>query len=299
MQKIIVDEDIGERLDIYLAKKLEITRSSVKNLLDDKKIKVNDKYVKAGYKILEGDVIAIESIEKHELSASPEDIELDIIYEDDDLLVVNKPQGMCVHPAVGNFNGTLVNALTYHFNNLSSVNGNFRPGIVHRLDKDTSGLLIVAKNDKAHMELAEQIQSKVCKRHYMAVLEGNLKEDKGEIITNIARSKKNRQMMDVCDGGRGKLAITNFEVVKRLNGYTLVHFELKTGRTHQIRVHSKYLGHPVAGDKVYGIKNKEKDLDGQLLTAFKICFFQPTTKKEIVCEIPLPKYFLDFVEKHS
>lgn len=298
MQKIIVDDDIGERLDIYLSKQLGQTRSFIKNLLEDDKILVNNKKVKAGYKVSKNDVIGIENIEKHELSANPENIDIEIVYDDDDLLVVNKPQGMCVHPAVGNYNGTLVNALTYRVKNLSSLNGDFRPGIVHRLDKDTSGLLIVAKNNAAHLDLARQIQTKECKRHYMAVLQGKLVQDSGTVETYIARSKKNRQMMDVSNAARGKLAVTNFEVVERLNGYTLVHFELKTGRTHQIRVHSKYLGHPVAGDKLYGVKNKDKELAGQLLTAYKICFTQPTTKKEIVCEVPLPKYFTDFVEKH-
>ena len=298
MQNIIATKD-SDRLDVFLSGELNITRSAVKNLIDDKKIEVNGKNVKAGYKVKTGDVIVALSVQKHELTASPENIDLDIVYQDDDLLVINKPQGMCVHPAVGNYSGTLVNALTYHIKNLSDINGQFRPGIVHRLDKDTSGLLLVAKNDKAHLELARQIKTKECKRHYMAVLEGSLKQDSGTIETYIARSKKNRQKMEVCDSTRGKLAITNFDVVAHLNGYTLVHFELKTGRTHQIRVHSAYLGHPVAGDKTYGIKNKEKDLKGQLLTAYKICFTQPTTKKPIVCEVPLPDYFTDFVKKHS
>ena len=298
MQKIIIEDDISERLDVYLSQKLEETRSCIKNMIDDNKVFVNGKNVKAGYKLSRGDVIFVEEVEKRELTAAPEDIALDVVYEDDDLLVISKPQGMVVHPAVGNYSGTLVNALTYHIKKLSTINGDFRPGIVHRLDKDTAGLLIVAKNDRAHVELARQIQTKECKRYYMAVLEGNLKQDSGEVITNIARSKKNRQMMEVCDATRGKLAITKFEVKERLKGYTLVHFELKTGRTHQIRVHSKYLGHPIAGDKVYGIKNKEKSLAGQLLVAYKICFVQPTTKKEIVCEIPLPDYFLEFVKKH-
>lgn len=298
MQKIIVEDSVGTRLDVFLSGKLDLTRSSIKNLIDDGKISVNGKVVKAGYKIIMGDEILVEDVEKHELSAAPENISLDVVYEDDDLIVINKPQGMCVHPAVGNYSGTLVNALTYKFKNLSGVNGSFRPGIVHRLDKDTSGLLIVAKNDKAHLELARQIQTKECKRHYMAVLQGCLKNESGEVVTYIARSRKNRQMMEVCDANRGKLAITKYNVEKRLNGYTLVHFELQTGRTHQIRVHSKYLGHPVAGDKVYGIKNKEKDLAGQLLVAYKICFTQPTTKKPIECEVALPKYFVDFVNKH-
>lgn len=299
MQKIIVEDDIGNRLDVVLANKLNITRSAVKNLIDASKVYVNSKNVKAGYKVCKGDLIIIEDLEKHELTAAPENINLDIVYEDDDLLVINKPQGMVVHPAVGNYSGTLVNALTYHIKNLSNVNGTFRPGIVHRLDKDTSGLLIVAKNDNAHLELARQIKTKECKRHYIAVLQGTLKESTGVIETNIARSKKDRQMMEVCDCTRGKNAITNFEVLEWLKGYTVVHFELKTGRTHQIRVHAKYLGHPVAGDKLYGIKGKDKLLPGQLLCAYKICFTQPTTKKEIVCEIPLPDYFTAFVKKHS
>ena len=298
-QRITVSESMGERLDIYLSSKLDITRSAVKNLIEDSKVLVNKKSVKAGYKVVNGDEIFVENIEKRELSANPENIELDVVYEDDDLVVINKPQGMCVHPAVGNYSGTLVNALTYRFKNLSNVNGDFRPGIVHRLDKDTSGLLVVAKNDKAHLDLAKQIESKECKRHYMAVLQGVLKDIDGEVVTYIARSKKNRQMMEVSDANRGKLAITKYHVEKVLNGYTLVHFELKTGRTHQIRVHSKYLGHPVAGDKTYGIKNKDKDLVGQLLVAYKICFTQPTTKKQIECQIDLPDYFVDFVNKHS
>ena len=297
MQKIVIDKDFDTRLDVFLTSELKITRSAVKNLIDEKKIFVNAKNVKAGYKIQNGDVVIVEDMQKHELSATPEDIDLNIEYEDDDLLVINKPQGMVVHPAVGNYNGTLVNALTYHTKNLSKVNGDFRPGIVHRLDKDTAGLLIVARNDKAHLELSNQIQTKECKRHYMAVLEGNLKDDSGEIVTNIARSKKDRKKMAVCSENEGKIAITKFDVVERLKGYTLVHFELKTGRTHQIRVHSKYLGHPVAGDKVYGFKNKEKSLAGQLLFAYKICFTQPTTKKYMEVEVPLPDYFVNFVNK--
>ena len=299
MQKIMVEDDASCRVDIYVSNKLNMTRSAVKNLIDDGNLLVNGHSVKAGYKVCKNDEIVVKDVPSHELSANPENIALDIVYEDDDLAVINKPQGMCVHPAVGNYSGTLVNALTYRYKHLSNVNGDFRPGIVHRLDKDTSGLLIVAKNDKAHLELARQIEKKECKRHYMAVLQGVLKNTDGEVVTYIARSKKNRQMMEVCDSTKGKLAITKYHVEKVLNGYTLVHFELKTGRTHQIRVHSKYLGHPVAGDKVYGIKNKEKDLAGQLLVAYKIVFTQPTTKKQIECQIDLPDYFVDFVNKHS
>lgn len=297
MQKIVCEES-GQRLDVFLSQKIEKTRSAIKNLLDEKKVLVNGQNVKAGYKLCKGDEILVEDQPQRELSAKPQDLPLEIVYEDDDMLVVNKPQGMCVHPAVGNYDGTLVNALTFHFQSLSNLNGDFRPGIVHRLDKDTSGLLVVAKNNDAHLELARQIQSKECHRFYMAVLQGNLKQESGQIVTNIARSKKNRQMMEVCNASRGKLAITNFAVKQRLSGYTLVEFELKTGRTHQIRVHAKYLGHPVAGDKVYGIKGKDEGLAGQLLTAYKIRFLQPTTKKEIVLQVPLPKYFEDFVKKH-
>lgn len=299
MKEFIISQNLGERLDIVLSGLLNQTRSSIKNLLDSDKILVNGKIQKAGYKVCLNDKISVEEFEKQQLNATPEDIDLQVVYEDEDLLVINKPQGMVVHPAVGNFSGTLVNALTFRFNNLSNLNGDFRPGIVHRLDKDTSGLLIVAKNNKAHLELARQISTKECKRHYMAVLQGNLKQDSGQVVTNIARSKRNRQIMEVCDSTRGKLAITNFEVVERLNGYTLVHFELKTGRTHQIRVHSKYLGHPIAGDNVYGFKGKEKELNGQLLTAFKICFEQPTTKKQIECQVDLPDYFVNFINKHK
>ncbi|MGN1213130.1 MAG: RluA family pseudouridine synthase [Christensenellales bacterium] len=299
MKEFIVKDSVGERLDVFVAKQLNQTRSSIKNLLDDDKILVNEKKQKAGYKVCLNDKIRVEEVEKQQLNATPQDIKLDVVYEDDDLIVINKPQGMVVHPAVGNYQGTLVNALTYRFKQLSNLNGSFRPGIVHRLDKDTSGLLIVAKNNKAHLALAKQISTKECKRHYMAVLQGNLKQDSGQVVTNIARSKRNRQIMEVCDSTHGKLAITNFEVVERLKGYTLVHFELKTGRTHQIRVHSKYLGHPIAGDKVYGFKDKEKELYGQLLTAYKICFEQPTTKKQIECQVDLPDYFVDFVQKHK
>lgn len=299
MEKIVVEDSLNQRLDVYLSEKLSESRSSIKNMIDNNCVLVNGKKQKAGYKICIGDVVEYQKEEKPELNATPEDISLDIVYEDDDLLVVNKPQGMCVHPAVGNYSGTLVNALTFRCQNLSSINGDFRPGIVHRLDKDTAGLLIVAKNNKAHESLAEQISTKECKRHYMAVLYGRLKQESGQVVTNIARSKRNRQMMEVCDDAHGKLAITNFKVVEYLNGYSLVHFELKTGRTHQIRVHSKHLGHPIVGDMVYGFKDKDKNLNGQLLVAFKICFRQPTTNKQIELEIPLPKYFDDFVKKHK
>ena len=203
---------------------------------------------------------------------------------------------MVVHPAAGNYSGTLVNALCGYTNNLSKLNGEFRPGIVHRLDKDTSGLLLVAKNDFAHQSLSEQIKNKTCKRYYQAVLEGNLKQDSGVIETNLIRSTKNRKMYEVCEKSKGKNAITIFNVKERLNGYTLVEFELKTGRTHQIRVHAKYLGHPVVGDNTYGFKN-HAELCGQLLHAYKIEFFEPTTNEKICLQVDLPQKFYNFLEK--
>lgn len=298
MQKIVYENELNIRLDLYLSEVTNKSRSYIKKLVDEHLVFVNGKNQKAGYNLQIGDVIEYEVLVEPEITAKPENIALDIVYEDSDLLVINKPQGMCVHPAVGNYSGTLVNALTFRCQNLSDINGSFRPGIVHRLDKDTAGLLLVAKNNIAHENLAKQISTKECKRHYMAIIHGKLKEQKGQVVTNIARSKRNRQMMEVCDSTRGKLAITNYEVVEELNGYSIVHFELKTGRTHQIRVHAKHLGHPIVGDEVYGFKEKNKGLNGQLLVAYKICFNHPTTNKDMVFEIPLPDYFLSFVKKH-
>lgn len=298
MIKKIISDCEGERLDIYLSKNLEnITRSKIKNLVDSGMILVNDKPVKkAGMLLSLNDKIDVTINEEIKLNANPENIPLDIVFENENLLVINKPQGMCVHPAVGNYSGTLVNALTYNVKNLSDINGEFRPGIVHRLDKDTSGLILVAKNDFAHKNLAEQIASKVCKRYYIALLEGNLKSDSGTIETFLTRSEKDRKKYEV-SANKGKFAITNYKVVERFNGYCLVEFELKTGRTHQIRVHAKYLGHPVVGDKVYGFNKHYEGVNGQLLHAYKIMFLEPKTNKEMCFQIDLPKYFKDFINK--
>ena len=300
MTKFIVEKlDENKRLDVFLEEKLQnITRSKLKKTIDNKLVIVNGKNQKAGYKVKAGDEVDYTELVEPTINASPEDIKLDIVFENDNLLVVNKPSGMVVHPACGNYTGTLVNALANYTKSLSTINGEFRPGIVHRLDKDTSGLLLVAKNDFAHQSLAQQIKTKTCKRYYIAVLEGNLKNDSGVVETNLARSTKNRKMIEVCENTKGKKAITLYKVIERLNGYSVVEFELKTGRTHQIRVHAKYLGHPVVGDMTYGFKT-HKELNGQLLHAYKIEFFEPTTNEKIVLQTALPQKFYDFIDKHK
>ena len=296
MKNSFINEGEEQRLDLFLLDKLNgVPRSQIKKSIDDNLVLVNGKVAtKSGVKVKNGDKIDFELEEKKELSATPEDIDLDIVFENDNLLVINKPQGLCVHPAVGNYSGTLVNALAYHVKNLSDINGEYRPGIVHRLDKDTSGLLIVAKNNIAHENLAKQIKTKVCKRYYIALLEGNLKQDEGTVETFLARSEKDRKKYEV-SVNKGKYAITNYKVLKRYQGYSLVEFELKTGRTHQIRVHAKYLGHPVVGDRTYGFNKNYKDLKGQLLHAYKLKFYEPTTNEELNFEVDLPDYFKKFL----
>ncbi len=287
----IENENVGQRLDVFLSNFFnEFTRSHIKNMIEDGNVLLNGQKVKSGTKLKQNDDIIVLDCEVKTLDATPQNIDIDIVYEDDDLAVINKPQGLVVHPANGNENGTLVNALLYHLKNLSGINGVIRPGIVHRLDKNTSGLLIVAKNDKAHVNLAKQIETKSCHRHYIALCNGNFKDDEGEIVTNISRSKKDRKQMAVCDENVGKKAITNYKVLKRYGEYTLVEFVLQTGRTHQIRVHSKYIGHTIVGDDVYGSKSKFK-LNGQLLHAYKIEFTQPSTNKRLCFSCDLPDYF--------
>ena len=295
--KFIIDGlEQKERLDVYLAAETGWTRSQVKLQIDTKNVKVNGLAQKAGYLVKNDDEIELFfSKDALDSSAEPEDIPLDIVYEDDDFAVINKPQGMVVHPAPGAYNHTLVNALLFHFENLSSVGGKIRPGIVHRIDKDTSGLLVVAKNDFAHASLAAQIAEHSCFRHYMALLEGNLKDDEGTIETFIARDKNDRKMMAVSDSG--KWAVTHYFVKQRFEKYSLVEFVLETGRTHQIRVHSKYMGHPIVGDKTYGIKNQKFNLDGQLLHAYKLELTHPRTGKRMEFQIELPEYFSSLLNK--
>lgn len=290
--EFVVEELVEKtRLDMFLSEQTGWSRSQVKIQVDAQKVLVNGKIVsKAGFLIKNGDTLNISfSKDVLELSAKPEDIPLNIIYEDDDFAIINKPQGMVVHPAPGAYNHTLVNALLFYFDNLSSGSNNIRPGIVHRIDKDTSGLLVVAKNDKAHENLAAQIAEHTCFRHYLALLEGNLKNDSGKVDTFISRSSVDRKMMAVSE--TGKRAITNYFVKKRYKDNCLVEFVLETGRTHQIRVHSKHLGHPIVGDKTYGIKNQKFNLNGQLLHAYKLELTHPTTGKRMTFECDIPEYF--------
>ena len=295
MQKIIVEEK--ERLDLLLLKNIPShTRSYIKNMIIDGKVMVNGKIeTKAGFEVKAKDVVEFELLDPIPLEAKAEDIPLDIIYEDNDLLVINKPQGMVVHPAIKNYQGTLVNALLYQVKDLSGINGVMRPGIVHRLDKDTSGLLLVAKNDFAHNSLSKQIQEKTCKRYYIALVQNRMKEDSGEIRTNIGRDPKNRLKMAVVK--EGKVADTFFKVLKNYVGYSLVEFELKTGRTHQIRVHSAYINHPIVGDKLYNPNKCRFDVVGQMLHAYKIKFNQPSSGKLLEFEVPLPEYFNKILER--
>lgn len=284
------------RLDVYLADNLEDwTRSQIKKQIDSDNALVNGKPRKAGFAVKNGDVIEIDFNKEVGLDdVLPENIPLDIVYEDDDIAVINKPQGMVVHPAPGNYEHTLVNALLYHFNKLSDQKS-FRPGIVHRIDKDTSGLLVVAKNDKAHADLAGQIAKHSARRTYVALLEGNLKEDQGTVETYLDRDKRDRKKYAVSD--TGKLAISHFKVLKRYEGYTLCEFVLETGRTHQIRVHAKYLGHPIVGDKTYGYQKQKFNLDGQLLHAKELTLVHPTTKQQMTFSAPLPDYFDALLKK--
>ncbi len=294
----ITPEQKGMRLDVFLeSTNPEFTRSHYKKQIEEGNVLVNQKQVKAGYALKVGDQVSVSLVPPKELDLTPQNLNLQMEYEDDDLVVINKPQNMVVHPAAGNYSNTLVNGLLYSIKNLSGINGVVRPGIVHRLDKDTSGLLIVAKNDHAHVSLSKQIQTKSCKRYYLALLEGNLKQDSGEVMTNIARDPKNRLKMAVCKEGDGKVAHTLYRVITRYENYCLVEFELKTGRTHQIRVHASYLGHPVVGDELYNPKQNKFGLRGQLLHAYKLHFTQPVTNEPISIQIELPSYFTQVLEK--
>ncbi len=292
MNKFIIGGlDVGKRLDNFLFENnSDYTRSHYKNLIVTEKVKVNEKVVKAGYSLKLNDEVIIEDFAPVPLKAEAEKIDINIVYEDDDLVVVNKPKGMVVHPACGNWSGTLVNALLYNVKNLSGINGVIRPGIVHRLDKDTSGLLVVAKNDFAHVELSKQIANKTCKRIYLALLNGNLNQDSGVIKNFLTRDPKNRLRYMVSET-TGKLAETHFEVIERFKDYCLVKFELKTGRTHQIRVHSKFLNHPIVGDELYGLGKSKFKIDGQLLHAYNLQFVHPRTNELKSFFAPLPSDF--------
>ncbi|WP_031516124.1 RluA family pseudouridine synthase [Desulfofalx alkaliphila] len=291
------ENEAGRRLDKYLAQEINnLTRTYIQSLLDDGLVTVNGAKTKASYKVQEGDTIVLEEPDPVELSIEPENIPLDICYEDSDILVVNKPQGMVVHPAEGNYTGTLVNALLYHCKELSRINGELRPGIVHRIDKDTSGLLVVAKNDSAHTHLAQQLKEHKVIRKYLALVHGNIKSDVGTIDAPIGRDPKERQRMAVVHKN-SKAAVTHFTVKERFGRYTLVECQLETGRTHQIRVHMAYIKHPVVGDAKYGGQTKAFKLTGQLLHAMFLSFKHPRTGEQIEFKSPLPKHFLAAINK--
>lgn len=290
----VSEEDKGQRLDNFLTTVLGFSRSRVKNLCDEGLVKIKGKAQKAGYALRTGDDVYVEVPEMVVCSATPEDIPVDIVYEDDQIAVVNKKQGMVTHPAPTTPSGTLVNALMFRLDKLSGINGVLRPGIVHRLDKDTSGLLVVAKTDAAHVSLSEQIAAKTAKRNYLAIVDGNITMDEGVIDAPIGRSRADRKKMAVTEDGRR--AVTLFKVRERYGKYTYVEFELKTGRTHQIRVHAKYIGHPVIGDPVYNGSN-EFGLSGQLLHAYMLSFDHPASGKRMSFTAPLPDYFQAVLKK--
>lgn len=295
MENKIIIADKSERLDVFLSEKLDKTRSAVKKLVDDGEITVGGNKVKAGRTLKIGEEIFVNIPDPVKLDLEAENIPLDIIYQDKDIAIINKPQGMTVHAGNGTHGSTLVNALLYHLDSLSGINGVIRPGIVHRIDKDTSGLLVVAKNDAAHLSLSEQIKNKTCHRIYLALLEGTVKQNDGIIDTFIGRSDKNRTMMAVKDSGRR--AVTHFKVLKRYEEFTFAEFKLETGRTHQIRVHCKYIGHPIVGDPVYGYEKQKFKLNGQLLHAWKLELTHPSTGERMSFEAPLPDYFQAVLQK--
>jgi 23S rRNA pseudouridine1911/1915/1917 synthase len=283
--------DEKRRVDVFLAEKLQnISRTFIKKGIEDGWIKVNSDIVKPHYKLKENDEITARIPPPQKLSLVPENIPLDIIFEDGDIIVVNKPRGMVVYPAPGNFSGTLVNALLYHTKDLSGINGVARPGIVHRLDKDTSGAMVVAKNDLAHQSLAKQLKNRQMKKIYWALVWGRVSEDKATINAPIGRHPLKRTEMAVTTKN-SREAITHFKVLERFSEYTLLEVRLETGRTHQIRVHMKYIGHPIVGDPVYSRKKSPFNIEGQALHAFKLGLYHPRTGEFMEFEAPLPEDF--------
>ena len=292
--RLVITAALTGRIDKQLGHHFkQFSRSQIQRWIEDGHVKVNDQPVKPKYKLAVGDVVTIEPEKPKKIDLVPENIPLDIVYEDDDVIVVNKPQGMVVHPAPGHPDHTLVNALLYH-SPLSTINGEFRPGIVHRIDKDTSGLLMVAKNDMAHRSLAAQLKAKTNDREYVALVHGVINEDQGTIDAPLGRSPKDRKKQAVVADGRH--AVTHFKVLKRSQHYTLVSCRLETGRTHQIRVHMKYIGHPLAGDPLYGPR-KTLPGNGQYLHARLLGFKHPRTGKQLTFTAPLPSYFQKMLDK--
>jgi 23S rRNA pseudouridine1911/1915/1917 synthase len=289
---VVEEEDKGTRLDQYLVKQLDLTRTRVQNLIKENNIKVNNEKTKVAYKIEPNDSVRVYIPEVVEKDIEAEDIKLDIVYQDGDIAIINKYSGMVVHPAHGHYSGTLVNAILFQIKDLSGINGEMRPGIVHRLDKDTSGLIIVAKNDKAHTKLTEMFKNKEIKKTYLAIVKGKVSKETGRIETNIGRDEKDRKKMSVSrDEKKGKLAITTYKVIESNERYSLLDVNIETGRTHQIRVHMKHIGYPILGDIVYG--RPDNKIMRQMLHAYKLEFKHPITSEEMVLEAQLPK---DFVE---
>ncbi len=298
MNRIVVSEEFAnQRLDKFLSSQLkDFSRTHIAKIIDEENCKVNGKVAKSSLKLKQGDIVEIDIPEVKPLEIEKEDIELDVVYEDSDILIINKPQGMVVHPANGHYEHTLVNAILHHCNDLSGINGVMRPGIVHRIDKDTSGLICVAKNDKAHLFLAEQLKDHTMAREYTALVRGVIPENSGEINMPIGRDRNNRQKMAVTRTN-SKEAITYFKVIKRFSNNTLIECKLKTGRTHQIRVHMSYIGFPVEGDPLYcGKKYDTLYKNGQLLVATSLKLIHPSSKEEMEFKIDLPDYFKEIID---
>lgn len=293
----IEEEDIDKRLDSFLSERIEgYSRTYMQKLIEDGSAKVREKTVKSNYKLKKGDTVEVTIPDPVPLEVEAEDIRLDVVYEDDALIVINKPQGMVVHPAQGNYRGTIVNALLHHcdslsdYNSLTGINGVMRPGIVHRIDKDTSGIIVIAKSNDAHLSLSEQLKAHSITRKYLALLEGRLKSENGTVDAMIGRNPKDRKQMAVVDRN-GKQAVTHYRVLEQFDSNTLIEASLETGRTHQIRVHMAYIGHPVVGDTVYGFKKQRFDTKGQLLHARVLGFVHPKTGRYMEFEAPVPEYF--------
>lgn len=298
MNEVIKVEEDGKRIDAYVAEKMDISRVNVQRLIEENKLLVNGKSVKPSYKVKLGDEISIEKEEPKEIEIKPENIPIPILYEDNDIIVVNKPKGMVVHPANGNWEGTLVNAImAICKDSLSGIGGEIRPGIVHRLDKDTSGVIVIAKNDKAHINLSEQIKNHEVEKTYIALVRGIVKVNEATIDMPIARSTSDRKKMAVSE--KGKKAVTHFKVLKRYSKYncSLLEVKIETGRTHQIRVHLAQIGYPIIGDSVYSKGSNIWGIEGQCLHAISLKFHHPVTGKEMFIEAPLPEYFDNLIKE--
>ena len=298
MNEVIKVEEDGKRIDAYVAEKMDISRVNVQRLIEENKLLVNGKSVKPSYKVKLGDEISIEKEEPKEIEIKPENIPIPILYEDNDIIVVNKPKGMVVHPANGNCEGTLVNAImAICKDSLSGIGGEIRPGIVHRLDKDTSGVIVIAKNDKAHINLSEQIKNHEVEKTYIALVRGIVKANEATIDMPIARSTSDRKKMAVSE--KGKKAVTHFKVLKRYSKYncSLLEVKIETGRTHQIRVHLAQIGYPIIGDSVYSKGSNIWGIEGQCLHAISLKFHHPVTGKEMFIEAPLPEYFDNLIKE--